>query len=136
MDEKYGRVAEWSEFFEICKAHIRDYTVPQYGDMDLENPEKGDQMQSATLEDIQMNLRRYVNRMNSNARGKEEAVRDLVKIAHYACILWGKYNRGEIDINTELKETYTIESLAQLEAMVSALKSEWPNNETIVLKFK
>lgn len=53
-------------------------------------------MQAASLEDIQMNLRRYVNRMNSNARGKTESLRDLNKIAHYACIVWNKYIRGEI----------------------------------------
>lgn len=60
--------------------HIESYTVPQYGD-------KGsDQMTTASLEDIQHDMKRYINRMLSNARGKEETKRDMLKIAHYAQI--------------------------------------------------
>ena len=94
------RSDEWKYFSSRVLNHIEKYTVPQYGDMNLENPEKGDQMQSASLDDVKMNLLRYVNRLNSNARGYEEAIRDLYKIAHYACILYGKYERKEIHHET------------------------------------
>lgn len=94
------RSDEWKYFSSRVLNHIEKYTVPQYGDMNLETPEKGDQMQSASLDDVKMNLLRYVNRLNSNARGHEEAIRDLYKIAHYACILYGKYERKEINHET------------------------------------
>lgn len=44
-------------------------------------------MQYSSSDDIKMNLLRYVNRINSNARGSVEALRDLKKISHYSCIL-------------------------------------------------
>lgn len=101
------RSDEWESFSSKVFYHIRKYTVPQYGDMNLEDPRKGDQIQSASLDDIKMNLLRYVNRLNSNARGKEEAIRDLYKIAHYACILYGKYERKEINYETVPEITVT-----------------------------
>lgn len=60
--------------------HIENYTVPQYGDY----PE--DQMTTASIEDIKHDMQRYLNRMLSNSRGKEETKRDMMKIAHYAQI--------------------------------------------------
>jgi hypothetical protein len=64
--------------------HIEDYTVPQYGDM------PDDQASSFIKEEIAMNMKRYLNRINSNQRGKEEALRDCLKLAHYACMLHEK----------------------------------------------
>lgn len=91
---RMGRVEEWNVFSENVEKHIKTYTIGQYGDLQIGGD--GDQMQKASLKDIQMNLKRYINRMDSNSRGKEEAIRDLLKVAHYAAILWGKYQRNEI----------------------------------------
>lgn len=98
-----NRGKEWLEFSQKVFEHIEKYTVPQYGDLNFENPTLGDQMSSASLEDIQMNLKRYINRLNSNSRGPVESLRDLFKIAHYAAIIFGKYQRGEINSVEEKK---------------------------------
>lgn len=101
LSPQTNRGKEFMDFvYEVVK-HIETYTVPQYGDADWDNPENGDQMQSASIEDIQMNLKRYMNRMLSNARGKKETIRDLHKISHYAAIAWGKYKRGELILDDE-----------------------------------
>jgi hypothetical protein len=89
MSDKITRLSELKEHQKLVEDHLVNYTVPQYGDY----PE--DQMTSASIYDIKMNLLRYVNRIGTNARGQEEAVRDTYKISHYAAILWGKYIRGE-----------------------------------------
>lgn len=104
----FNREKEWIDFSEQVKDHIINYTLMQYKDADWENPENGDVMQHSSIEDIQQNLRRYVARMNSNARGEVEAIRDLLKIAHYAAIVWGKYMRKEI--STEKIETLNLDS--------------------------
>lgn len=64
--------------------HVDGYTVPQYGDGPHDNVEGWSE------EDIKKALERYVRRMGKNARGDQEAERDLLKIAHYACIAWSK----------------------------------------------
>lgn len=75
------RASQWMGFSNEVFQHIEDYTVPQYVDM------PDDQAESFTIQEIQMNLKRYVNRINSNSRGTGEAIRDCYKIAHYACLL-------------------------------------------------
>jgi len=75
------RASQWSSFAREVFQHIEDYTVPQYGDM------PADQAENYSIEEIQMHLRRYVSRINSNSRGTGEAIRDCYKIAHYACLL-------------------------------------------------
>lgn len=90
--------------------------------MNLENPEIGDQMQAASLEDIQMNMRRYVNRMNSNSRGQVEAIRDLTKMAHYSAILWGKYMRGELEQKTYEDVNLKIDQTAPMDLIINDLK--------------
>jgi len=75
------RALQWCVFAQEVFQHIEDYTVPQYGDI------PDDQAESFTIQEIQMNLKRYINRINSNSRGTGEAIRDCYKIAHYACLL-------------------------------------------------
>lgn len=78
------RGQEWLEFARDVMEHIENYTVPQYGDM------PNDQMTSASIDDIKHDMTRYINRMGSNARGATEALRDMLKLAHYACIAHAK----------------------------------------------
>ena len=63
-----NRGNEWMGFAEVVDEHIENYTVPQYGDM----PE--DQMTTASLDDIKHNIKRYMNRLGSNARGEKESM--------------------------------------------------------------
>jgi hypothetical protein len=84
----YNRSREWAEFAALALQHIEEYTVPQYGDA------PDDQASGFSEHDIAANMRRYVNRLESNARGPEEAQRDLLKIAHYCAILYFKRQRG------------------------------------------
>lgn len=75
------RAEQWMCFMSLVLSHIEDYTVPQYGDY------PDDQATTFTDEEIISQFKRYVNRLNSNARGEDEAERDLFKIAHYAALL-------------------------------------------------
>jgi len=80
----------WQEFQALVAGHIEHYTVPQYGDW------PDDQLSDFTARDIVVNMQRYLNRVDSNARGPAEAARDCLKLAHYACelhrkiIIWGE----------------------------------------------
>ena len=76
-----NRGKEWIDFSRQVFAHIEDYTVPQYGD----SPQ--DQASGFGVDDIRVNMARYVIRIGRNARGPEESRRDCLKLAHYACLL-------------------------------------------------
>jgi len=91
-----NRIDEWVEFSKAVDNHIRSYTIKQYGNINMDDSNKGDQLQNASLEDLQVNMKRYVNRMLTNSRGETEAIRDLLKLAHYSAVTWGKYMRNEI----------------------------------------
>lgn len=79
-----NRGKEWVAFAALVLEHIDEYTVPQYGDA------PHDQASGFTEQDIAANLRRYMNRLETNARGPVEAQRDLLKIAHYCALLYFK----------------------------------------------
>lgn len=83
------RIEEWQEFAPTVEAHIESYANAQYG-------EKGtDQLTNFKPEDIKVQIQRYANRIGSGARGKEEALRDCLKMAHYSCVLWAKYQEED-----------------------------------------
>ena len=82
------RGKEWDAFAKNVEEHIETYTVPQYGDA------PDDQASQFTEHDMAANIKRYVNRLESNARGPEEAQRDLLKIAHYCAMLYFKREKG------------------------------------------
>lgn len=86
--EQSNRGKEWSAFSDIVGQHIEGYTVPQYGDA------PNDQASGFSEQDIAANIRRYVNRLETGARGPVEAQRDLLKIAHYCGMLY--FKRGSI----------------------------------------
>lgn len=79
-----NRRSEWNAFAYQVGKHIDEYTVPQYGDF------PDDQLTSYTLNDCITQIKKYVNRSGTALRGKEEAERDLLKIAHYACVAYNK----------------------------------------------
>jgi len=78
------RAAHWNLFAVTVQQHIDTYAVPQYGDY------PNDQIEEFTVEDFKVNMKRYINRMSSNSRGSEESIRDCIKIAHYAQMLYRK----------------------------------------------
>lgn len=80
--EMSKRGKEWMLFSNKVLSHIEEYTVPQYGD-------KGqDRADGYDLDTIAEHIGRYKDRMNSNSRGRIEAKRDMLKIAHYASMAY------------------------------------------------
>ena len=85
-----SREEEWEEFSEIVERHIVDYTIPQYGDSPV------DQLATSwTVRDCMMAVKKYAARVETNARGHEEILRDMLKIAHYACVAYFKIKAGK-----------------------------------------
>lgn len=79
------RVLEWSNFSANVDHHIRNYTIPQYGDF------PHDQVAQDFDEcDIAASIKRYANRVGRGQRGLPEQLRDCLKMAHYACMLYSK----------------------------------------------
>jgi hypothetical protein len=78
---------EWESFSKVVGDHIENYTVKQYGDA------PDDQVEGWTVEQCFDSIQRYVNRRNSNRRGDIESMRDLVKIAHFTCVIFMKKAR-------------------------------------------
>lgn len=82
---KYNRVQQWEHFDEQMHRHIEQYTRQQYGTKD-----GNEQIDNFTVEDCWRSIERYYNRRGKNARGPVEELRDLLKIAHYAQLLYDK----------------------------------------------
>ena len=79
-----NRLLLWDCFADEVGRHVEEYTVPQYGDFPDDN------VASWSADDCIKQIQKYVNRMDSNSRGELEATRDLLKIAHYASLVWCK----------------------------------------------
>ena len=79
-----NREAEWMHFAGMVKEHIAKYTVPQYGD----SPH--DEVMNWTPEQCIKAVSKYVRRFESGQRGASETLRDMMKIAHFACITYFK----------------------------------------------
>lgn len=85
------RAIEWLEFSAHVLNHIETYTVPQYGD-------KGeDQCTEFSESDFITQMKRYLNRYGKNAREGQQQL-DLLKIAHYACMLSAKLSEREEEL--------------------------------------
>ena len=80
----YNRCLEWRVFAARVEDHIRTYTVEQYGDY------PNDQVESWTPEQCKESMQRYLNRFAKGLRGKKEDLRDMLMIAHYACLAYNK----------------------------------------------
>lgn len=85
MESTSNRGEEWGRFSKAVSDHIEQYTVPQFGD------KPDDQLHTDwTDSDCILAIKKYANRAGKNSRGPEEDLRDLLKIAHYACVAWCK----------------------------------------------
>ena len=79
-----NRRTEWTDFSVRVEEHIENYTVPQYGDY------PNDQLTGWSFADCITSIKRYANRATTNSKSIEETKRDMMKIAHYACVALSK----------------------------------------------
>lgn len=80
----YNRCLEWLYFTKLVNKHIIDYTIPQYGDSPT------DEVEAWTPEQCILAISKYCRRFESSKRGPKETLRDMLKIAHFACIAYFK----------------------------------------------
>lgn len=77
-----NKVLLWNVFSENVSQHISDYTVPQYGDFPND-------LRTTCHEDVILaDMQRYLTRYKDGKRGADETTRDMLKLAHYASMLW------------------------------------------------
>lgn len=82
------RIADWVKFEWQMRRHINEYAKVQY-----DNPGGNDQVEGWTAGQCVEAIQRYINRFGKNARGNTEALRDMLKIAHYAQLAYDKLKR-------------------------------------------
>ena len=82
--EASNRERMWDIFSEEVVNHIRHYAVKQYGDY------PSDQITEWNEEQLKTQIQKYLSRLESNQRGTYESDLDLIKIAHYAQMIWSK----------------------------------------------
>ncbi len=81
---KYSREIEWQDFADIVCDHVVNYTIKQYGDAPK------DEVWNWTEKQCMGAISKYVKRFGSKRRGELEEMRDLVKIAHFAAMIFYK----------------------------------------------
>lgn len=91
-DNMLDRIRDWQEFSRKIERHINVYTIPQYQSEDR----KEDQINISTAQECITAIKKYTNRFGKNARGTKEALRDMLKIAHYAQF---GYDKLKVELN-------------------------------------
>lgn len=91
------RGAQWDDFQTMTLGHIENYTVPQYGDA------PDDMVSRWTAAECIAQVDRYVKRYQVMRRGRLETLRDMAKIAHYACMAFYKMNPTQDEIDKILE---------------------------------
>lgn len=86
------RLHEWDWFSSLVRRHIKEYTIPQYGDY------PDDMTSNWSIDTCMDQIRKYAHRLGRGARGREEELRDLLKIAHYAAIIHGKLKGKGVEL--------------------------------------
>lgn len=95
---KSNRGRMWGIFSDEVANHIENYTIKQYKDF----PE--DQVTRWDEHILKEQIQKYLNRLDSNQRGDMDANMDLIKIAHYAQMIWSKRLGFEEALSEILKE--------------------------------
>lgn len=80
----YNRYLEWARFVQLVSTHIVEYTIPQYGDS------PNDEVENWTPEQCVLAIQKYTRRFTAGQRGPRETLRDMFKIAHFACLAYFK----------------------------------------------
>jgi len=99
------REKQWHEFAERVATHLREYTVPQYGDVGE------DLITNYTARDCVEQISKYAKRFGSQSREGQQEL-DFVKIAHYTQCAWEKWNNMETEPESDYGYTligYTVE---------------------------
>lgn len=88
-----NKAKEFEKFSLEVINHIDSYAVPQYGDY------PNDLIKETSIQDIVHDMKRYLYRMETNARGSKEVERDFLKLAHYSCIAYYKVKEANNENN-------------------------------------
>jgi hypothetical protein len=83
----WNRSAKWIKFAENMPSHLLHYCDEQYPTTDPDND-----LDNWTIEDVKAHMKTYVGRIGSTQRGSEQAKEDMIKLAHFASIIWNKLN--------------------------------------------
>jgi len=78
----------WTFAYEVAN-HLRDYTVPQYGDVGE------DAITDYSTQDCVTQVEKYAKRFGTQSREGQQEL-DFLKIAHYVQCAWEKYEPEEI----------------------------------------
>jgi len=95
---------QWRWFSRLVEQHIEQYVVLQYGDFPDEH------IDGMSIEEVKGKMSSYVQRIGKIllTRGKKEAARDILKIAHFCCYQLAKmveeYDLKPEDFELELHE--------------------------------
>jgi len=94
------KTTQWFYFAGEVLHFIKEYVIPQYGDFPDKTAAKW------TPEKIQGKLEAYVDRIGKSSRGPEDALRDCLKIAHFACYLYFILKYGDAQYEVNSNDTY------------------------------
>lgn len=78
------REKQWREFSDTVAKHLREYTVPQYGDVGE------DAITDYSAQDCITQVEKYAKRFGTQSRDGQQEL-DFLKIAHYVQCAWEKY---------------------------------------------
>jgi hypothetical protein len=84
-----NREKEWWDFASMVAGHIDTYACAQYGDKPTDEVEQWDTAQCVDA------IGKYVKRYQIMRRGRLETLRDMAKIAHFACLVFNKMNPSQ-----------------------------------------
>jgi hypothetical protein len=82
------KATEWLDFSSKVFKHIENYVVPQYGD------HGSDPCTEYDFKDFVRQIEKYIKRFGRNSREGQDKL-DLLKIAHYACMLHSKISEKD-----------------------------------------
>lgn len=91
------REQEWWDFSAMVAGHIDQYTIPQYGDAPDDEVENWDTAQCVDA------ISKYAKRYVIMRRGRLETLRDMAKIAHFACLTFNKMHPSQDEIEKILE---------------------------------
>jgi len=84
------RGKRWLAFaHKVVLNHVENYTIPQYGDAPDDNVE------GWTADQCMDQIGKYHKRFRKGQRGKEEQLRDMVKISHFSQLAYDKLLKEE-----------------------------------------
>jgi hypothetical protein len=84
------REKQWLEFSDRVAKHLREYTVPQYGDVGE------DLITGYDCRDCVEQVTKYAKRFGTQSREGQQEL-DFVKIAHYVQCAWEKWENMETE---------------------------------------